>query len=177
MVEAGLGETRPMAFLDRDGVINVDVGYAHRSDQIIWTEGIFDALVRLDAAGYRVVVVSNQSGIARGLFTPDDVEALHRWMGDEIAGRGGGIDAFYYCPFFAEAPLAAYRCDHEDRKPHPGMLLKALARFPTDTARSFLIGDKHSDLEAAQAANIRGFLFTGGSIDSFVAAILAEFAA
>lgn len=161
-----------MALLDRDGVINRDVGYAYRPDQIEWTEGLFAALRRLDEAGYRVVVVTNQSGVARGLYTEADVVALHRWMDAIITGEGGRIAAFYYCPFHPKAPIEAYRCDHEDRKPRPGMLLKALDAFPTERARSFLIGDKASDLEAATAVGIPGHRFGGGQLDTLVDAIL-----
>jgi len=162
----------PMALLDRDGVINLDVGYPYRPDQIVWVDGIFDALARLQKQGYRVVVVTNQSGIARGLFTPGDVEQLHAWMADEIAARGGRIDAFLYCPYHPQAPVEAYRRDHEDRKPKPGMVVKALNMFPTQIENSFMIGDRPSDIEAARAADIPGYLFGGGRIDRFVESIL-----
>lgn len=169
----GAGPVMPMALLDRDGVINLDVGYPHRPDQIVWVDGIFDALARLRQKGYRVVVVTNQSGVARGMFTCGDVERLHAWMAEEIAARGGRIDAFFYCPYHPEAPLDAWRMDHEDRKPKPGMVIKALQRFPTQIAGSFLIGDNATDIAAASAADLAGFLFPGGRIDRFVETILA----
>jgi D-glycero-D-manno-heptose 1,7-bisphosphate phosphatase len=172
--EDATGPALPMALLDRDGVINRDVGYPHRPDQIVWIDGIFDALARLREQGYRVVVVTNQSGIARGMFTCSDVERLHTWMAEEIVARGGRIDAFFYCPYHPDAPLDAWRQDHEDRKPKPGMVLKALKSFPTQIASSFMIGDKPSDMAAASAADIRGFLFAGGRIDRFVDSILAS---
>ena len=165
----------PMALLDRDGVINRDVGYPYRPDQIVWIDGIFDALARLKEQGYRVVVVTNQSGIARGLFTRDDVEHLHAWMADEIAARGGRIDTFLYCPYHPDAPVEAFRMDHEDRKPKPGMVFKALKMFPTLTEHSFMIGDKPTDIAAASAARIPGYLFAGGRIDRFVDSILASY--
>jgi D-glycero-D-manno-heptose 1,7-bisphosphate phosphatase len=167
------GAAMPMALLDRDGVINLDVGYPYRPDQIVWIDGIFDSLARLREQGYRVVVVTNQSGVARGLFTCADVERLHAWMAKEVAARGGRIDAFLYCPYHPDAPLDAWRLDHEDRKPRPGMVIKALNRFPTRIGESFMIGDKPSDLAAASAADIRSFLFEGGRIDRFLDAILA----
>ena len=163
---------RPMALLDRDGVINRDVGYAFRPDQIEWTEGLFAALRRLCAAGYRVVVVTNQSGVARGFYSEADVEALHRWMADAIAAQGGHVDAFYFCPYHPDAAVDEFRCDHPDRKPRPGMLNKALQRFATNRPRSFLIGDQHSDLAAAQAAGIAGYLFEGGNLDALLVRIL-----
>jgi D-glycero-D-manno-heptose 1,7-bisphosphate phosphatase len=157
-----------MALLDRDGVINVDVGYPHRPDQIIWVDGALDALARLCKAGYRLIVVTNQSGVARGMYTESDVQALHRWIGGVASSRGGDIAAFYYCPFHPEGTVEAYRKDHPDRKPAPGMLMRALADYRTDLKRSFLIGDRDSDLAAAAAAGIRGIKFPGGNLDSFV---------
>ncbi|HQS95139.1 MAG: hypothetical protein B7X90_01265 [Novosphingobium sp. 17-62-19] len=166
---------RPLALLDRDGVLNRDTGYPHRPEQIEWIDGALAALALLCARGYRCVVVTNQSGIARGLYTEQDVEALHGWMAGEIVRAGGHIAAFYHCPYHPEAVIPQYRADHEDRKPRPGMLLKALARFPTDLAQSFMIGDRQSDLDAAAAAGIAGHLFPGGALDQFVGDILAGY--
>jgi D-glycero-D-manno-heptose 1,7-bisphosphate phosphatase len=161
-----------MALLDRDGVLNQDSGYPFRPVDIVWIEGALDALVRLRQAGYRVVVVTNQSGIARGFYREADVLALHRWMGEVIRAHGGAIASFYYCPFLPEATVQAYRRDHPDRKPRPGMLLKALSDYPTEIERSLMIGDRDSDMEAAAAAGVRGFKFTGGNLDHFVAQCL-----
>lgn len=165
---------RPLALFDRDGVLNRDSGYPHRPDQIEWIEGALAALALVRAKGYRTVVVTNQSGVARGFFDEADVEALHAWMAEEILRAGGQVDAFYYCPFHPDAPLERYRVDHEDRKPRPGMLIKALARFPTDREASFMVGDRQSDLDAAAAAGVAGHLFTGGALDRFVDEILAN---
>lgn len=165
---------RPLALFDRDGVLNRDTGYPHRPEQIEWTDGALAALALVHTKGYRTVVVTNQSGVARGLYGEQDVEALHNWMAGEIARAGGRVDAFYYCPFHPDAPIARYRADHADRKPRPGMLLKALARFPTDRDASFMIGDRPSDLEAAAAAGLAGHLFAGGALDRFVGEILSN---
>ncbi len=170
---AGL-ERRPLALLDRDGVLNKEVGFAHRPEQITWIDGALAALARLNTAGYRVVVVTNQSGVARGLYSEADVIALHGWMSEVAKAHGGRIDAFYFCPFHPEATIEAYRMEHLDRKPSPGMVLRALADFPTDRSRTFLIGDRQSDIEAAKAAGLPGLLFQGGDLDVFVTDTLSQ---
>jgi D-glycero-D-manno-heptose 1,7-bisphosphate phosphatase len=164
---------RPMALFDRDGVLNRDIGYAHRPEQIEWIDGALAALALVKARGYRTVVVTNQSGVARGLYEEADVLALHIWMAAQVEQAGGYIDAFYYCPYHAHAAVARYRADHEDRKPRPGMLHKAIMRFPTDMMASFLVGDRRSDLDAAAAMGIAGHLFAGDRLDLLVAEILA----
>lgn len=165
---------RPIAFFDRDGVLNRDTGYVHRIDTLEWVEGAFEAMAMLRQAGYRVVVVTNQSGVARGFYREEDVRTLHDWMADQIDRLGGHIDAFYYCPYHPEAADPAYREDHPDRKPRPGMLLKALKRFPADLERSFMIGDQATDMQAAQAAGVSGHLFTGGRLDHLVDQVLGQ---
>lgn len=165
-----------MAFLDRDGVLNEDSGYLFRSSELIWVDGALAALARLRRAGYRVVVVTNQSGVARGFFTEDDVQQLHQWMQRCIALHGGEVSAFYYCPYLSDAPLEHYKIDHPDRKPQPGMLLKAARQFPTDLSKSFMIGDKETDMQAAAAMGVQGFLFNGENLDDFVADCLCRLA-
>lgn len=167
------GALAPMVFFDRDGVLNEEVDYAFRIDQIVWVQGAFAAVRRLNQLGYRVVVVTNQSGVGRGFYTEEDVRVLHVEMNRIMAENGARIDAFYYAPHHPQATVAAYRVDHEDRKPRPGMLLKAMKAFPTQMQRSFLIGDRATDLEAAKAAGVAGFLFKGGDLDGFVRECLA----
>ncbi|WP_248310781.1 D-glycero-alpha-D-manno-heptose-1,7-bisphosphate 7-phosphatase [Bosea vaviloviae] len=167
------GALAPMVFFDRDGVLNEEVDYAFRIDQIVWVQGAFAAVRRLNQLGYRVVVVTNQSGVGRGFYTEEDVRILHVEMNRIMAENGARIDAFYYAPHHPQANVAAYRVDHEDRKPRPGMLLKAMQAFPTQMQRSFLIGDRMTDLEAAKAAGVAGFLFKGGDLDAFVGECLA----
>lgn len=167
--------TLPALFLDRDGVLNEDAGYVHRPEQIRWVEGAAAAVARFNAAGFRVFVVTNQSGVARGLYGCAEVEALHRWMAAELARAGARVDDWRYAPHHPEAVEPRWR--HPDppwRKPNPGMLEDLVASWPTDRAASLLIGDQPRDVAAAEAAGIEGRLFAGGDLDRFAAAVLAE---
>lgn len=163
------GTQRRAAFLDRDGVLNVDHGYVGRPEQFAWIPGAPAAIAQLNALGYLVFVVTNQSGVARGYYTEEDVTSLHNFMSAHLTTVGAWVDAFHYCPFLPGAPIARYDRDSHLRKPAPGMLLELIERFDVARAGSFMIGDKDSDMEAARAAGIEGFLFRGGDLDAFVA--------
>jgi len=168
------GPARPALFLDRDGVINVDRNYVYRIEDFEWIEGAAEAISAFNARGWWVFVVTNQSGIARGYYSEDQMQDLHAWIAKELASRGGKIDRIYHCPFHEEGTIERYRRDSFDRKPKPGMLIRAMTDFPVLKEQSFLIGDKQADLEAAKAAGIRGFLFTGGNLASFAEWALAD---
>ena len=153
-----------LCLLDRDGVLNVDKDYLHKEEDVDWLPGSREAITWLNRRGYRVVVVTNQSGVARGYFTEDAVRNLHAWMAAEVKKSGGEIAAFYYCPHLPGAVVKRYDVDCDCRKPRPGMILQALADFAVRPGNAFLIGDSPRDVEAAEAAGVKGFLYTGGSV-------------
>jgi len=159
---------RPAVFLDRDGVLNVDRGYVHAPEQVEWVNGAKEAVKSLNDAGYYLFVVTNQAGVAKGHYREEAVGALHRWMAKELAAGGASIDDWRYSPFHPEARVAAYRAAHDWRKPNPGMLLDLFEHWPIERERSFLIGDKRSDIEAAEAAGVPGYLFPGGDLMAFL---------
>lgn len=166
---------RPALFLDRDGVINVDKGYVSRIEDFEWVEGAPETIAKFNARGWYVFVVTNQSGIARDYYSEDDMHALHRWMEAELAKQAARIDRIYYCPYHEEGEIARYRKDSFDRKPKPGMLLRAMADFPVHRELSFMIGDKETDMQAAKAAGVAGFMFPGGNLATFADWTLASF--
>ena len=163
---------RPCAFLDRDGVLNIDHGYTHKASELQFVDGAPQAVRALNDAGYYVIVVTNQAGVAKGHFREADMHDFHAAMSEELSKAGAHIDAFFHCPFHADAVVDGYHHpDHPDRKPNPGMIEKALADWPIDRQGSFLIGDKASDVAAAKAAGIPGYLFEGGRLNEFLAAL------
>jgi len=168
--EAGLKDRlrRPAVFFDRDGVLNHDIGYIFEANKLKWIDGAREAVKAVNDAGYFAFVVSNQSGVARGLYQESDIHSLHRWMADEMALMGAHIDAFEYCPDHPEGTIERYRRVSDRRKPAPGMITDLLSRFPVDADDSILIGDRAGDLEAARAAGLRGYLFSGGNLEAFV---------
>jgi len=150
---------RPAAFLDRDGVLNVDHGYVHRPEQLEWITGAPESVRLLNEAGYYVLVITNQSGVARGFFDEAAVKSFHAHMQNVLAGKGAHIDAFYYCPHHPEGTVKAFTMACTCRKPRIGMLEQAAREWPIDIAESFFIGDKDADMTAASAFKVRGTKF------------------
>lgn len=149
-------------FLDRDGVINHEVGYLHRAEEVRFVDGIFPLCRTARSLSYRLVVVTNQSGIARGLYSTEQFEQLMAWFREEFTREHAPLDAVYHCPFHPEHGVGQFRREHEDRKPGPGMLLRAARDLDLDLEQSILIGDRCSDIAAANAAGLReAFLLAG----------------
>ncbi|QOZ70614.1 D-glycero-alpha-D-manno-heptose-1,7-bisphosphate 7-phosphatase [Bradyrhizobium arachidis] len=165
---------RPAVFFDRDGVLNEDDGYAFDPARIRWVEGAHRAVKAVNDAGYFAFVVTNQSGVARGFFEERHVRNLHEWMSRELAIVGAHIDAFEFCPHHPDGSIERYRLVCNCRKPRPGMITGLLERYSVDMDASFMIGDKQSDLAAAQAAGITAYLFNGSNLHAFITPLLTN---
>lgn len=154
--------SRRALFLDRDGVINHEVGYLHRAEDVRFVDGIF-SLCRIAAdLGYRLIVVTNQAGIARGFYSEADFEAVMVWMREAFLAEGVELDAVYHCPFHPEHGVGDYKREHEDRKPGTGMLRRGAREFGVELGESVMVGDRCSDIAAANAAGLRqAFLIHG----------------
>jgi len=163
---------RRALFLDRDGVLNIDHGYVGSADRFDWVEGAREAIRHATEAGWHVFIVTNQSGVARGLYDEDAVRDLLAWIGDQARLAGGTIDDARYCPYHTEATVPAYLQAHPWRKPEPGMLLDLLRAWEVDPARAVMIGDQETDMRAAARAGMAGYLFPGGNLLSFLRPIL-----
>lgn len=151
----------PALFLDRDGVVNEEVGYLYRPEQVRWVDGVFSLGRKAQALGYRLVIVTNQSGIGRGLYSTKQFEELMLWMQERLLEEGVILDAVYHCPYHPEHGLGQWRREHEDRKPAPGMLLRAARDLNLELSASVLVGDRCSDIAAAQAAGLRQAFLLG----------------
>ena len=146
----------PAAFLDRDGVINVDSGYVGQWEDFEYLPDAVEGLKQLQNAGFKLFVVTNQSGIARGYYTEDDFLALTKAMTADLSAKGVTLAAVYYCPYLEDADLEPYRVASYLRKPEPGMLIKAAQDHDIDVSRSIMVGDKVSDMVAAERAGVPG---------------------
>ncbi len=164
---------RPALFLDRDGVLNVDHGYVGSLDRWEWVDGAREAVALATSHGWHVFVVTNQAGIAHGLYGEPELDALQRWLADELRRCGGTLDDWRHCPYHTEARIDAYRRDSDWRKPAPGMLLDLMRSWELDPRRCLMIGDKETDMQAAERAGVAGHLFRGGNLLEFVRPLLA----
>jgi D-glycero-D-manno-heptose 1,7-bisphosphate phosphatase len=154
---------KPAVFLDRDGTLIEDVGYLDRLDQMMVFPWTVDVIRALNRAGLAVVVVTNQSGIARGLFTEAFVEETHRHLSARLAAGGARIDAYYYCPHHPDGVVEAYRRRCDCRKPASGLVDRAVRDLNLDPARAFVVGDKWLDIGLARAVGARGILVRTGT--------------
>lgn len=161
---------RPAVFLDRDRVLNVDTDYLFEINKFVWVDGAIEAV---NDTSYFAFVITSQSGVARGFYEESDIHRLHDWMARELEARGARIDAFECCPFQIDG-IERYRRISERRKPQPGMIIDLLNRFPVDATRSFVIGDRPSDIQAAHAAGLPGHAFPCGNLRDFVIPLLAN---
>jgi len=153
---------RRAVFLDRDGTINIEKNYLHKVEDFEFIPGAQEAIKKLKEAGFVVIVVSNQSGVARGYFGEDSVNQLHQHIQTELAVYGTSIDDFYFCPHHPDKGLGAYRAACNCRKGNPGMLLQAAREHDLDLQKSFMVGDKLADIEAGERAGCRSLLVLTG---------------
>lgn len=159
---------RPALFLDRDGTLNLDRGYTHRVEELVWLPEAIEAIKYANKAGYYVFVVTNQAGVARGHYDERQVQRFHRAMQQDLLAEGAHIDAFEWCPHHVHGLIEAYRKHCRRRKPEPGMILDLIAAWPVDVEGSLMIGDATSDVQAAEAAGIKGVRYEGGSLYDLV---------
>jgi D-glycero-D-manno-heptose 1,7-bisphosphate phosphatase len=171
---AGEPAPRRMALLDRDGVLNVDTGYPHEPEKLILIQGAAAAVRRLNDSGRVVVVVTNQSGIGLGYYDEAAMDRFHAALNAAFSLEGGHVEAFYFAPHHANAVIERFRiADHPDRKPNPGMIIRALKDFEVAPGNALMIGDRDTDVTAAERAGVRGYLFPGGDLDAFVTSVLS----
>jgi D-glycero-D-manno-heptose 1,7-bisphosphate phosphatase len=165
---------RPAVFLDRDGTLNHDTGYVYRIADFRWLPGAVNAVRALNNGGYYVFIVTNQSGVARGLYDEAAIRDLHDWMNGELRAAGARIDDFRYCPHHPEASVAAYRTVCSCRKPAAGMLLDLMKAWPVVRDGSIMIGDRESDAAAGTAAGLASALVPPGELESYVEQLLKQ---
>ena len=150
----------PAVFFDRDGTLNVDIHYLHRPEDFI------------NECGILTIVVTNQSGVARGYYPEEDVLRLHDWMNEELKKEGAHLDALFYCPHHIDGKIPEYTKNCSCRKPATGMIDAACAKYDIDRTRAVLIGDSESDMECARHAGVRGVRYEGGSLLDVVERVL-----
>jgi D-glycero-D-manno-heptose 1,7-bisphosphate phosphatase len=152
----------PAVFVDRDGTLLEEAGYLDRIEKIAFFPYATDAVRLLNRAGFPVIVITNQSGVGRGMYSEEFVIRTHEVMAERLAAGGARVDAYYYCPHLADARVERYRIECDCRKPSPGMLRKAAADLHLDLRRSFAVGDKWTDVAVATAVGAKGILVRTG---------------
>ena len=156
--------TRKVVFLDRDGVLNIDLGYTFKIKDLVLVDGVVEGLRKLQDAGYQFIVVTNQSGVARGMYTLSDVETFHQELTHKIQTIDPKISIleFKTCPHLVGAEVAEFAIDCECRKPKTKLVLDAVAKYNIDVNKSWMIGDKAGDIECAIRSNLRAIQVTQG---------------
>jgi D-glycero-D-manno-heptose 1,7-bisphosphate phosphatase len=171
----GNDERQAAVFLDRDGTINEEAGYLDSLEKLCLIPGAADAIRLINESGMKAVVVTNQSGVARGLFTEAFVEEVHARLGEMLAEEGASLDGFYFCPHHPTAGRGSYLRSCDCRKPSPGLLLRAAEELSLDPDRSYMVGDTLNDIEAASRIGVRGILVrTGYGAEAAAALMTAE---
>lgn len=150
-------------FFDRDGTLNVEKNYLYKIQDFQWLPEAKEAIAYCHQLGYLVLVVTNQSGVARGYYQEEDIQKLHQWMGEQFP-QGQGIDGFYYCPHHPQGTVPAYTQECNCRKPKPGMILAACEQWHINPQASLMVGDKPRDIASGLAAGVPGVLYEGGSL-------------
>lgn len=158
-MEKQIPKLEKAVFLDRDGVLNLDKGYVFRTEDLEILPDVVTTLTELKKRGFLLIVVTNQSGVARGYYDLSSVHTFHKYLAAEIVAAGGPvIDGFYICPHHPDGIISPFNTDCECRKPKPGMLLRAAAEHNIDLNSSWMIGDKDSDAECAEGAGVKSIL-------------------
>ena len=163
-------------FFDRDGVLNEEIGYLYEIEKFKWIDGAREAIKFCNEKNFLTIVVTNQSGVARGYYTEDDVKKIHNFMQEDLKNFSAHIDAFYYCPHHPESEIEIYKKICDCRKPKPGMILQAAKDFDIDLKNSILFGDSQRDLDAAKNAGLKAeIFFSGGNLFQAVKNSLEKF--
>ena len=168
-----MNNLKKAVFFDRDGVLNIDTGYPHRIDECHMIDGADDALKLICDLGYMTFIVTNQGGIALGLYDDHAMHQFNSALLDKIGGKGGKIDEIAYCPHHPKSEDESMQ-ECTCRKPKPGMLTTLATKHGIDFDQSFMIGDRDTDIEAANAAGCQGYLFEGGNLFAFIQTVLEE---
>ncbi len=151
-------------FFDRDGTLNEEDHYLHKIEDFKWIEGAIDAIKYCNDNGYLAIVITNQSGVARGYYPESDIMKLYNWMNDDLVKHGAHLDGIYYCPHHPNGKVKEYVIECDCRKPLPGMLFKAQKEQNIDLSASYLIGDGARDVECADAAGVKGIRYMSGNL-------------
>ncbi|CAM3694796.1 HAD family hydrolase [Cohnella lubricantis] len=161
-------------FLDRDGVINVEKNYVYKIEDFEFIDGIFDVMRHFQERGYLLIVITNQAGIGRGYYTEEDFNKLNEWMLRRCVDEGIHITKVYYCPYHPEFGIGEYKKDSFDRKPNPGMILRAAEEYEIDLNASILVGDKESDIQAGMQAGVKLNVLLKSNSNAICSATLAD---